>query len=130
MNKLMVLALCLLTDVYANAAVLRDTDRKVIESAGIQVYPQAQFVNGSQAVGYRFASTQSQAAVREWYRQRLSKWSLYQQFGGWILYDGEPGLSMGGVMSTRQVMVKKNGLLHEWYGIDKDRSTEIVIMIP
>jgi len=34
------------------------------------------------------------------------------------------------VMSTRQVMVKKNGLLHEWYGIDKDRSTEIVIMIP
>lgn len=130
MNKLIVLALCLLTGVYANAAVLGDTDRKIIESAGIQVYPEAQFVNGSQVVGYRFASSQSQAAVRVWYRQQLSDWSLYQQFGGWILYNGEPGLSMGGVMSARQVMVKKNGLLHNWFGIDKDLSTEIVIMIP
>ena len=49
--------------------------------------------------------------------------------GGWILYDGVPGKGLAGVMGDNQVMVQRNDNLPEWHSLDKDMTTEIVIMI-
>lgn len=130
MRNLIVLLFCLLLGMNAYASELGAADRQIIEAAGIQVYPGAIFVNGSKAVGYRFASNKSSAIVRAWYSQQLSTWSLYEEFGGWILYDGDPGLGMGEVMAEMQVMVKANAMLPDWFGVDKELTTEIIIMIP
>ena len=130
MNKLFVLVLCLLTGIYANAAELGNSDRKIIESAGVDIYPGAQFINGSKAIGFRFASSESAAVVRKWYRKQLPSWSLYEKFGGWILYNDKPGLGMAAVMSARQVSIKTNINLPGWFGLDKGLTTEIVVMVP
>jgi len=37
---------------------------------------------------------------------------------------------MGELMSKNQVSVKQNTMIHDWFGIDKVLSTELVIMIP
>ena len=64
-----------------------------------------------------------------WYKQQLPDWSLYKEYGGWILYNGAPGKGMAEVMSENQVMVQKNDKLSEWFSLEKDMTTEIVIMI-
>ena len=94
------------------------------------IYPGAIFANGNQDVGFRFATKESPEAVRGWYGEHMSKWSLYEEFGGWILYDGKPKLGLGSLMSKKQVSVKTNEMLHDWFGVDKALNTEIVIMIP
>ena len=111
-------------------AELGKADRAVIESAGVQIYPEATFVNGNQDVGFRFATKKSPGDTRDWYREHLSKWSLYEEHGGWILYDGKPGLGLGALMSKKQVAVQTNKMLHDRFGADEAKTTEIVIMIP
>jgi hypothetical protein len=59
----------------------------------------------------------------------LPDWALYKEYGGWVLYDGESGKGMAEVMSENQVMVKKNDKLLEWFSLEKNMTTEIVIMI-
>ena len=59
----------------------------------------------------------------------MTKWALYKEYGGWILYDGEPGMGMAGIMSKNQISVKRNDNLPQWYSLDKEMTTEIVIMI-
>ena len=130
MKKLFVLVLCLLAAIHANAAELGDSDRKIIDSAGIGLYPGARYINGSKGVGFRFASSAAASVVQQWYRKQLSAWSLYNKFGGWVLYDGKAGLGMGAVMSARRVSVKMNTNLPGWFGLDRGLTTEIVIMIP
>ena len=105
-------------------------DAKVIESAGIPVYPDVIFATGSRDVGYRFATSKPPSEVRQWYREKLSDWSLYEEYGGWILYKGKQGLKLGEVMSKLQVMIQENENLPQWHSLQKDMTTEIVIMIP
>ena len=116
------------TNVYAED--LPASDSKLIKAAGIPIYSEATFINGSQDVGYRFATKTSPDNVRSWYSDQLPAWSVYKEYGGWILYDGKPGLDMGELMSKHQVSVQTNEQLHEWFGVDKAMSTEIVIMFP
>ena len=112
------------------AGNLPAADSKLIKEAGIPIYSEATFINGNQSVGFRFATNKSPDDVRTWYTEQLPAWSLYNEFGGWNLYDGKPGLSYGEVMSKHQVSVQTNEQLHEWFGVDKAMSTEIVIMFP
>ena len=116
------------TIVYA--ADLPAADSKLIKAAGIPIYSGATFINGNQDVGFRFATNKSPDDVRTWYTVQLPAWSLYKEYGGWILYEGKPGLGMGELMSKNQVSVQTNEQLHEWFGVDKAMSTEIVIMLP
>jgi hypothetical protein len=116
------------TIVYA--ADLPAADRKLIKAAGIPIYSGATFINGNQDVGFRFATNKSPDDVRTWYTVQLPAWSLYKEYGGWILYDGKSGLGMEEVMSKNQVSVQTNEQLHDWFGVDKAMSTEIVIMLP
>ena len=116
------------TVVYA--ADLPAADSKLIKAAGIPIYSGATFTNGNQSVGFRFATNKSPDDVQSWYTEQLPAWSLYKEYGGWILYDGKPGLGMGELMSKNQVSVQTNEQLHEWFGVDKAMSTEIVIGFP
>jgi len=81
-------------------------------------------------VGFRFATDKAPEDVRKWYRKQLSAWALYEEFGGWILYDGKPGAGMEELMSKNQVSVKQYTMMHDWFGTDESLSTELVIMIP
>jgi hypothetical protein len=113
-----------------HAANLPAADSKLINTAGVPIFSGATFVNGNQDVGFRFATSKSLEDVRSWYATQLPSWSLYKEYGGWILYDGKPGLDMGELMIKNQVSVQTNEQLHEWFGLDKAMSTEIVIMLP
>jgi len=122
--------LVLFSGSVAVSAALPAADGKIIETAGVKRYEGAVYVNGSQDVGYRFATADPVEVVRAWYREQLPAWSLYEEYGGWILYEGAPGAGLGELMVKRQVAVKKNEKMNEWFGVDKAKSTEIVIMIP
>ena len=123
--------LLLITSTGVFAGNLSAGDQNLIKGAGVPLYSEAEFVNGNHDVGFRFATSKSPEEVRAWYTKQLAAWSLYSQYGGWILYEGKPGLGLGDLMmSVKQVQVQKNLNLYEWFGIDKKKSTEIVILIP
>ena len=127
---LVLVGLLIFSSSITHGAELPAQDAKVIEAAGIPIYSGATFATGSQDVGYRFATSKSPAEVRKWYREKLSDWSLYEEYGGWILYKGQQGLGMSEVMSKLQVMIKENENLPQWHSLKKDMTTEIVIMVP
>jgi hypothetical protein len=79
-------------DLPADAAAL-------IEGAGVPLYSGATFATGKKDVGFRFATSEPREGVRKWYQEKLAGWSLFDQYGSWILYHGEPGASMGDLMS-------------------------------
>ena len=102
----------------------------MIRDAGIPIYQEAIFAYGNASVGFRYATSTSPETVRQWYREKLSSWSVYEQYGGWILYNGKPGLGMTEIMEKDQVSIQKNENLPEWHSLDKTMTTEIVIMVP
>lgn len=105
-------------------------DAKMIEAAGVPIYPDATFATGNRDVGYRFATSKSPAEVRQWYREKLTGWSLMEEYGAWILYKGKQGARMSEIMTKNQVAIQKNDNLPQWHSLKKDMTTEIVIMIP
>lgn len=128
MKKVLVIVMLFLAT-SAYAASLQPTDAALIKGAGVPTYAKATFVYGSKDVGFRFATNVSPDEVKQWYRDQLSSWALFDQFGSWILHNGAPSAGMGDVMSQNQVMIQKNDQLPGWYALSKDMTTEIVIMI-
>lgn len=128
MNRIF-LILFLVFSVNSFAASLQPADSKLIKAAGVPLFSKATFVYGNKDVGFRFAASASPEEVQKWYRQQLPKWALLNEYGGWILYNGAPGVGMGEVMSKNQVSVKHNDNLPQWHSLDKKMTTEIVIMI-
>ena len=115
--------------ITAHAGDLKQSDVSLIESAGVPVYSKATFVYGNSDVGFRFATSISPDEARQWYREKLTEWSVLDQYGSWIMYDGKPGAGIGEVMSKNQILIKKNENLPGWYSLDKNMTTEISIMI-
>ena len=127
MNKILATILIFIS-AHTFAQNLQSSDSKLIEGAGIPIYSNSTFTNGGKEVGYRFATNEKPEVVQEWYRQQLSTWALYAEYSGWILYDGEAGLGIGDlVMALNQVSIQQNDNLPEWFSLDKDMTTEIVI---
>ena len=113
----------------AIAANLPDTDARTIKDAGIPIHHSAAFAYGNKDVGFRFASNESPEKVRKWYQEQLPGWSLFDQYGTWILYNGGPGAGVSEIMTSNQVAVQENANLPEWHSLQKDMTTEIVIMV-
>ena len=128
MKKMFIITF-LVFSVNTYAASLQPSDFKSLETAGVPLFSKATFVYGNKDVGFRFASSTPPEEVQKWYRQQLPKWALFNEYGGWILYDGAPDIGMGEVMSKNQVSVKHNDNLPQWHSLDKNMTTEIVIMI-
>ena len=127
--KKMLIILFLVFSVNSYAASLQPSDVKLIEAAGVPLFSKATFVYGNRDVGFRFASSTLPEEVQQWYRQQLSKWALFNEYNSWILYDGAPGSGMGEVMSRNHVSIQHNDNLPQWHSLDKNMTTEIVIMI-
>ena len=129
--KHLLFALCLLAlgALVAPAADLPAADAALIEGAGVPLYPGATFATGNKDVGFRFATSESPDVVRKWYQEKLASWSLFDQYNSWILHEGEPVKGLGELMSRSQVQVQTNDMLPEWHQVDKNMTTEIVIMV-
>ncbi|GBE00023.1 hypothetical protein BMS3Abin07_02069 [bacterium BMS3Abin07] len=127
--KKLIFILFLICSTYSYAANLQPSDTQLIKAAGVPLFSTAMFVFGSKDLGFRFVTSTPPDDVRRWYRRQLPKWSLLDNFGSWILYNGNPGLGMGAVMSKNQINVQNNNKLPGWYALDKNMTTEIVIMI-
>lgn len=118
----------LFISVSAFSQELTDADKELIKNAGIPIYSNAQFVNGNNQVGFRFVTNDKIEDVRNWYKEKLAEWSLYSEYGGWILYKGEPGAGVADLMMKKnQVSVQFNENLPQWFSLDKNMTTEIVI---
>jgi hypothetical protein len=128
MKKLM-LVLVLVFCTTARADKFTDIDADIIKAAGIPIYVAAVFAMGNKDVGFRFATADAPDKVKQWYREQLANWSLFESYGAWILYDGKAGAGMSDIMATNQVAVQQNENLPEWHSLPKDMTTEIVIMV-
>ena len=130
MRKFLLALLCVAGVGLVKAADLPAADAGVIKSAGIPLFDKAVFLVGNRDTGYRFATSESPEAVRKWYREKLSSWSVFDQFGSWILYQGKAGAKLSGIMTSKQVSVVTNPKLVEWHKVQKNMTTEIVVMVP
>lgn len=119
----------LFTIMIAYANELSSSDMALIEKAGIPLHSDLNFVLGSKDLGFRFATSEPVDKLRQWYQVKLSGWALLDKYGSWVLYNGEPGLSIGEVSTKPQVMILKNDNLPEWHSLEKTMTTEIVIMV-
>jgi phospholipase C len=125
------LALSLLLAVStANAKDLPAADASAIKAAGVPIYEQAVFLDGSREAGYRFATNQPPAAVKQWYRAKLSDWVLFDQYGAWVLHRERKGAPLPEIIGKKQVSVAINEDMVGMYKIKKDMTTEIVIVAP
>jgi len=134
MRKLIVaIFLCLsFSGGIALAAELSAKDATILKKAGIPVYQDAEFVNGALGgeIGARFASSVPAADVQAFYRGKFPSWALNSEYGSWILYDGKPGGGPAAYMGKKQIYVKTNQNLPAWFGVDKSKTTEIIIVVP
>jgi len=130
MKKLVLTAIFILSAALCPAADLPAPDAALIEKAGIPVYGKSVFAYGNASVGFRFASAEPPETVRQWYRDKLSSWAVFDQYGSWILYNGKPGIGMGELMGMNQVLIQANENLPAWHSLDKNMTTEILIMVP
>ena len=103
--------------------------QKVIDAAGFPIYPDASYCTGDPSMGMRLASSDSVEKVREWYRAQFPDWSVYEEYGGWILHPGPADAPMPVVMSGYQVSISENAALPEWHGLSADMTTEILIAL-
>lgn len=71
---------------------LPEKDRKILEQAGVPLYPGIQFTNGALGgvVGVRFASSDDVEKVRKWYIDKLPDWAVNDQYGSWIYITESP----------------------------------------
>lgn len=127
--KKMFILLFVVFSVNSYAASLQPSDFRLIEAVGVSLFSKATFVYGNKDAGFRFASSTLPEEVQKWYRQKLPKWALYNKYGIWMLYDGAPDIGFGEVMSKNRVSVQHNDNLPQWHSLDKNMTTEIVIMI-
>ena len=107
---------------------LTPQDEKAIKDAGLAVYPGAVVVQaGPGAIGIQFATADKPIKVRSWYRERNTNWAMFDDGDMWVMHDGKPGLSP--LMSKTQVMINTNENLPIVHGLDKNVTTEIVIIL-
>ena len=134
MQMIMSIGLILiLSAVIAVAADLPAKDAKILKEAGIPIYKDAEFINGGlgdELVGARFASSAPVEDVRAFYRDKFPTWALEAEYGAWILYKGKQGSGPAAYMGKQQISVDSNKNLPEWFGIAKNKTTEIIIVVP
>ncbi len=127
---------CLLLVFSAGIALAADLpakDVKILNEASIPLYKGAEFTNGGlgdEVMGARFASSAPVEDVRKFYREKFPGWALNDQYGSWILYNGEPGGGPAAYMGKQQISVRVEKNLPDWFGLGKNMTTEIMIVVP
>jgi hypothetical protein len=67
MKRLNITLFCFIVATNVFSAELPKGDEQLIETAGVQIYPVAIFVNGNKDVGFRFATDKTPEDVRGCY---------------------------------------------------------------
>lgn len=127
----MLVCLCFLGGVTV-AAELSDAHAMLLKESGIPLYKGAQFIDGGlgdDVVGARFATSAAVDDVRTFYREAFPGWALQSEYG-WTLYDGKPSKSPAAFIGKKSVTVQENKNLPEWFGLPRDMTTEIMIVVP
>lgn len=107
-----------------------DQSRVALEKVGVPVYPGAVYCVGNAEAGIRLATSDAQDTVREWYVEQLPEWTLFEDFGMWMLADSPPGSSLSDRVESNSMVVDINDQMPQWHGLAADMTTQIVIMLP
>ena len=103
---------------------------KTCNDANISIYPDATFVYGNSKIGYCFATNESVEAVKAWYKKQLPSWQVYEDNDSCAFYTGDKETNLRDlVMKTPFVILQKNSNLPVKHSLDKNMTTEIVIMV-
>lgn len=104
--------------------------RADLEKTGVPVYPGAVYCVGNSEAGIRLATSDSQEAVRAWYAEQLSDWTLFEDFGMWMMADSPPGSSFPERVESNNLVVDTNDQIPQWHDLAADMTTQIVIALP
>jgi hypothetical protein len=133
MNRLGAALSCILLLASSNHLLAAEMPVQVsagFQQAGVPVYPGAVYCTGDARIGVRLASSHSPEKVRQWYRERLPGWQVFEQFGMWVLHPGKANPSMSELMEGNQVSVVSNPQIPEWHALDANMTTEIMVALP
>jgi hypothetical protein len=126
-----VLTALVLAGSFAHAASqLSGEAAQVIRGAGLSVYPNAVYLDGSPDFAAKFATSDTAEAVRNWYREKLPGWAVWVEGDMWVLYEGKPGLNPMEIMDKSRVLVGVNESLPIIRGLKEDMKTEIALSVP
>ena len=134
--KIQVISTMLITLLIMFAAPLLGAEtlpvntRAAFDKVGVAVYPGSVYCTGDPDMGVRLATSDSPEKVREWYREKLSDWSVFDKFGMWALVEGTDVESMVDLMKNNYLIVNENSELPGWHGLPANMTTEIVIALP
>jgi len=84
---------------------------------------------GDDAVAARFATGAAVEDVRRFYRDAFPGWALQSEYG-WVFYDGETSKSPTAFSARKSVTVEENKNFPEWFGLPRDVTTEIMVVVP
>lgn len=132
-SKLLLVSLLVCQPLFlVNASELTVNDSKTLKQAGIPIYPGLEFMNGitGDLISMRFATSDNVKILREWYRKKLPKWAVYDEYGIWILYDGKPGGGPANYMTKKNISIMENTNIPQWFSMPANMTTEVTITLP
>ena len=111
---------------------LSSKDKDILDKAGVPIYPELRYMNGitGDMISMRFATSDNVKTLREWYRKKLPKWALYDEYGIWILYDGKPGGGPANYMTKTNISIAENTNIPQWFSMPANMTTEVTITLP
>ncbi len=116
----------LVTTPMASAGSLTPAQQEALHQAEVPVYPDASFMTGDDdgaSMMLWFQSSDSSEKIMDWYREKLSSWSVVDANGMTIVYKGPPGLDIQQVSGKPYVYTRP-------YTATVPASTEITIGLP
>lgn len=111
---------------------LSSKDKDILDKAGVPIYSGLEFMNGitGDMISMRFATSENVKTLREWYRKKLPKWAVYDEYGIWILYDGKPGGGPANYMTKINISITENTNIPQWFSMPANMTTEVTITLP
>lgn len=111
---------------------LSSKDKDILDKAGVPIYSGLKFMNGitGDMISMRFATSDNVKTLREWYRKKLPKWEVYDEYGIWILYDGKPGGGPANYMMKKNISITENTNIPQWFSMPANMTTEVTITLP
>jgi hypothetical protein len=104
--------------------------RADLEATGVPVYPGAVYCIGNAEAGIRLATNEPRDTVRAWYAEQLPGWTVFEDFGMWMMADSPPGSSFPERVESNNLIVDTNDQIPEWHDLAADMTTQIVIVLP
>ena len=127
-------AIFLVVSLAHAAAQLSKEDAAVIKAAGVIIYPESIYLNGSPDLAAHFVTPDYPEKVKEWYQEKLPGWTLNKEMGQWCLHKGKPfanPLELLNELANRpHILVSVDEGIPFVWSLKETMTTEIFITIP